>query len=164
MTDAFVPDADYQVFATVSEYRLAVNAVIRSANSNVYVFDTDLVDIALDDVVRYELLRTFLASGTARRLWVLLRDIQYLQQRAARMQKLMRDFSRQIEIRQVAGPRETDAFIYNDAGVCLYRPQCGHVKSILTYRDVSRCRLFAGRFGLMFDVAEQSVSSTTLGL
>ena len=164
MADVFDTDHDYQVFATLSEYRLAVDVVIASAQRDLHVFDTDLFDIAFDDLARYELLRNYLARGAVSRLWIVLQDVQYLQQRAARMQRLMRDFSHQIQIRQVAETRETDAFIYSDAGVCLYRPQHEHAKSILTHRDPARCRLFAGRFALMFDAAEQPVSATTLGL
>lgn len=164
MTDNLIPDAGYQVFATLSEYRLAVDTVILSAQANLNVFDTDLVDMALDDSARCELLRTFLAQGSAKRLHIVLRDVLFLQQRAARMQRLLRDFSQQVEIRQLAEARETDAFIYSDAGVCLYRPQHDHAKSILTHHDHARCRLFSSRFALMFEAAEQAVSATILGL
>jgi hypothetical protein len=110
------------------------------------------------------LLRGFLAQGTVRRLRVVLLDPLYLQQQAARMQNLIRDFSHQVEIRVLTEKRDADAYIYSDAGVCLYRPQHDHAKSILTLEDKSRYRLLAGRFAQMFDAAEQSVSSTVLGL
>ena len=55
MADVFDTDHDYQVFATLSGCRLAVDVVIASAQRDLHVFDTDLFDIAFDDLARYEL-------------------------------------------------------------------------------------------------------------
>ncbi|MDR3391526.1 MAG: hypothetical protein P4L77_07280 [Sulfuriferula sp.] len=164
MAGTYVSDEAYQAFTTLSEYLLAVDAVIVSARAGLDIYDTDLVDLAFEDMARYELLRSFLAQGATRHLRIVLRDLLYVQQRAARLQQLMRDFSHQVEIRMVAETRDADAFIYSDAGVCLYRPQHDHPKSILTLGDLSRYRLFSSRFAQMFDASEQAVSSTTLGL
>ena len=164
MPGTFVPDEGYRIFTTLSEYRLAVDTVIASAQTSLNIYDTDLADLDLEDPARHALLRGFLAKGTVRRLRVVLLDPLYLQQQAARMQNLIRDFSHQVEIRVLTEKRDADAYIYSDAGVCLYRPQHDHAKSILTLEDKSRYRLLAGRFAQMFDAAEQSVSSTVLGL
>lgn len=164
MPGTYVPDGVYQIFTTLSEYRLAVDAVIASARTSLDIYDTDLADLGFEDRARHETLRSFLAQGTARRLRIVLLDPLFIQQRAARMRNLIRDFSHQVEIRVLAEKRDADAFIYSDAGTCLYRPQHDHAKSILTIEDMSRYRLLAGRFAQMFDVAEQSVSSAVLGL
>lgn len=164
MPGTFVPDKDYRIFTTLSEYRLAVDTVIASAQSTLDIYDTDLAELGFEDRARHDSLRIFLAQGAAQRLRIVLLDQLFIQQRAARMQNLMRDFSRQVEIRVLAEKRDADAFIYSDAGVCLYRPQHDHAKSILTIGDMSRYRLLGGRFAQMFDMAEQSVSSAVLGL
>ncbi|ARU32671.1 hypothetical protein CAP31_13940 [Sulfuriferula sp. AH1] len=164
MPGTFVPDEGYQIFTTLSEYRQGVDTVIASAQASLDVYDTDLADLGFEEHARHESLRSFLAQNTARRLRVVLSDPLFIQQRAARTQNLMRDFSHQVEIRVLAEKRDADVFIYSDVGVCLYRPQHDHAKSVLTSEDLSRYRLLAGRFAQMFDVAEQSVSSAVLGL
>ena len=128
------------------------------------IFDADLVDVALDEVTRYGALRSFLTRDRASRLQIVLREASYIQQRAARIQQLLRDFPAQIEIRLITEVRETDAFIYSDTGVCLYRPQYDHPKSILTRQDKARYRLLQSRMAFMLTASEQAISVVTLGL
>ena len=164
MAGVFDANEDYQDFASMSDYRLALDAVIKSAKKSLDVYDADLVDGEFDDLARNELLRGFLVQDASSRLRIILRDGLYLQQRATRMQKLMRDYSHRIDVRLLAEARNMDAFIYNDAGVSLYRPQYDHVKSIFSRRDQQRHRLFMSRFAIMFNSAECAISATTLGL
>lgn len=164
MVDTGNSDEGYQVFATPSEYKRAVNGVISSAKLSLTIFDIDLIDLGFEEQGRNELLRTFLSQNLTRRLRIVLHDVLPLQQRGARMLNLVRDFSRQIEVRQLWEMRDTDAFFYNDKGVCLYRPSQQHLKSILTLHDSGRHRLLSGRFGLMFEKAEPCALSAALGL
>lgn len=164
MVDIGNTDEGYQVFTTPSEYRSAVNVVIASAKIGLTIFDLDLTDVALEDSGRQELLRAFLSRNMAGRLRVVMHDVLPLQQRGARMLNLVRDFSHQIEVRLFTEGRDTDAFLYSDNGVCLYRPHQRHPKSILTLHDSARYRLLSDRFGLMFDKAQPCALSTTLGL
>lgn len=164
MVDSPSSDDTYQALSTLGEYRLAVDKVILSAQTRLSVFDNDLLDVALEEVARFEILRTFLVCDRTNRLQIVLRDASYVQQHAARIQQLLRDFSSQIEIRLILEVRDTDAFIYSDTGVCLYRPQHDHPKSILTRQDRARYRLLQSRMTFMLTASEQVISAITLGL
>ena len=164
MVDSISSDDAYQALTTLGEYRLAVDKVILSAQACLSVFDTDLVDVALEEVARYETLRTFLVRDRTSRLQIVVREATYIQLRAVRIQQLLRDFPSQIEIRLILEVRETDAFIYSDTGVCLYRPQHDHPKSILTRQDSARYRLLQSRMAFMLTASEQAISAITLGL
>jgi hypothetical protein len=49
MPGTFVPDEGYRIFTTLSEYRLAVDTVIASAQTSLNIYDTDLADLDLED-------------------------------------------------------------------------------------------------------------------
>jgi hypothetical protein len=164
MTSTSTSVETYQSFATLGEYRTAIDIVITSAKTELIIFDNDLQDMAFDTAARITLLSTFLAASTNRHLRVLLRDSTYLNSRAARTQALLRDFSAQIEIRVAAEPKESSVFICSDNGICLLRPHYQHPKSILTLDDKPRWRLLNAQFNTMFDVSEASVAPTHLGL
>ncbi|BBO99441.1 hypothetical protein [Sulfuriferula nivalis] len=164
MTSTSTPDASYQTFATLSEYKCAIDLVIASAKVELLIFDTDLQEMSLDDASRISALSSFLAASTHRHLRILLRDATYLTSRAARMQRLLRDFSAQIEIRVAVEAKDDSTFICNDSGVCLLRPHYQHLKSILTLEDKPRWRLLHSRFSILFDAGEASVAPTQLGL
>lgn len=161
-----MPDADdtYRILSTLGEYRLAVDKLILSAQADLSVFDTDLYDVGMEDVARFQLLRAFLVRDRTNRLQIVLRDASYIQRRAPRTQQLLCDFSSQIVIRLITEVRDTDAFIYSDTGVCLYRPHNDHTKSIFTRQDKVRYRLLRSRMTLMLAAAEQAISFVTLGL
>ena len=78
----------------------------------------------------------------------MLRDAGYFNQRAVRLQNLLRDFSHAIEIRQL--PSETpgcaEVYVYNDSGLCLYRPHAAHMRAILTRDERSRAPDLGVRF------------------
>lgn len=164
MNSFFESGSTYQAFATLSEYRCGLDVVITTAINELVIFDSDLQDMALEDVLRADLLRTFLAGGVHRRVRIVLRDPTYLNSRAARTQRLLRDFSVQIDVRVATEVKETDAFVCNDAGVCLLRPHYQHAKSILTLDDKSRWRLLFSRFELLFVAVNVVVAATHLGL
>ena len=164
MTSTSTPENAYQTFATLGEYRCAIDTVITSANNELVIFDTDLQDMALDTAARINSLSAFLAVSTNHHMRILLRDATYLNSRAARMQRLLRDFAAQVEIRVVTESKEDSTFIYSDSGICLLRPHYQHLKSILTLDDKPRWRLLNARFDTMFDAGEASVAPTHLGL
>lgn len=164
MTSISTPDNSYQTFATLNDYKCAIDLVISSAKVELIIFDTDLQEMSLDDANRTSALRSFLAASTNRNLRILLRDATYLTSRAARMQRLLKDFSAQIEIRVVAEAKDDSTFICNDSGICLLRPHYQHLKSILTSDDKQRWRLLNSRFSILFDAGVASVAPTQLGL
>jgi hypothetical protein len=164
VTSTSTPDASYQTFATLSEYKYAIDLIIASAKSKLIIFDTDLQEMSLEDANRTGALSNFLAASTHRHLRILLRDATYLTSRSARMQRLLRDFYEKIEIRVVAEAKDDSTFICNESGVCLLRPHHQHLKSILTLDDKARWHLLNSRFSILFDAGEASVAATQLGL
>ncbi|MEQ1667343.1 MAG: hypothetical protein ABL868_02710 [Sulfuriferula sp.] len=164
MNSLFASTPAYQAFVTLNEYHSGLDLVIATATKELIIFDGDLRDMALEDVLRADALRMFLAGGIHRRLRVVLRDALYLHSHAPRMQRLLRDFSAQIEVRVVAEVKESDAFTCNDSGVCLTRPHYQHPKSILTLDDKPRWHLLSSRFELMFAAVDAVVAATHLGL
>lgn len=164
MNSLFASRPAYQAFATLSEYKDGLDLVIATAMKELIIFDVDLQDMALEDVSRADALRTFLAGGVHRKLRIVLRDSAYLHGHAPRMQRLLRDFSAQIDVRVTAELKESDAFVCNDGGVCLLRPHYQHPKSILTLDDKPRFHLLSSRFELMFAAVDAVVAATHLGL
>lgn len=164
MTSTSTLGDTYQVFATLSGYRCAIDSLIASAKNAPIICDTDLQDMALNESSRINALSVFLAVSTHQRLRILLRDAAYLNSRAARIQRLLRDFTAQIEIRVAAEANEDSTFICSDGGGCLLSPHYQHPKSVLTLDDMPRWRALNARFDSMFNAGEASVAPTHLGL
>lgn len=159
-------DPNYQRLETRAQFQHAVMQVVATARLRLDLFDPDLTETGLESVQGIAALRSFLLGSRAARWRVVLRDADYFNQRAVRLQNLLRDFSHAIEIRQL--PSETpgcaEAYVYNDSGLCLYRPHAAHARAILTLDERSRAQDLRARFSELVAVSTVCASSTTLGL
>ena len=159
-------DPNWQCLETQAQFRHAVMQVVATARLRLDMFDPDLTETGLESAQGIAALRSFLIGSRAARWRVVLRDAGYFNQRAVRLQNLLLDFSRAIEIRQL--PSETsgcaEAYVYNDSGLCLYRAHAAHARAILTRDERSRAPDLRVRFSELVAVSAVCACSTTLGL
>ena len=159
-------DLRYQRLETLAQFQHAVIQVVASARLTLDLFDPDLTETGLESVQGVTALRGFLLGSRAARWRVVLREASYFNQRAVRLQNLLREFSHAIEIRLL--PSETpgcaEAYVYNDSGICLYRPHSAHARAFLTVDERSRMQDLRGRFSELVAVSAVCASPTVLGL
>lgn len=86
-------------FDSESGYRAAIALTIASALREIRIFDHDLLNMAIEERARIELLTGFLAAGPDRHLQVILHDPAPLQSRLPRLLTLMRDHANQVKVR-----------------------------------------------------------------
>jgi len=87
-------------FDSETGYRAAIDATLGAAKRELRIFDGDLERMALDDPARSALLLAFLSAGPARRLHIVLHNLEPLRTRHPRLLNLIRSHGHQIEIRQ----------------------------------------------------------------
>jgi len=90
----------YTLLTSETAYRQACDAVLRRAESEILIFDRDLVALRLEEKARIEALTKFLRMDGLRRIRIVLHDPEPVERNAPRLMQLVARFSRVIDIRQ----------------------------------------------------------------
>lgn len=153
-------------FGDEAGFRAALDAVIASATREIRIFDNTLENMKLDDKVRAEALRRFLAESPLHRLHIGVHEARYAESHCPRLLALIRQFPASIEF------RESAAEYKHIADCCLLADGCNG--AIRFHRDHARGKLLLNvpdeirprwqRFDELWQSGTPCLAATTLGL
>lgn len=153
-------------FAAPSEYRLAVDRVVRRGQRTLRVFDRNLEGAGFNAADRFDALRDFLLRGRENRLQFVLHDVAPLLRDHPRLLILLRQFSASVSIHQT-GPearRVYDGIIVADDAHYVHRFHFDHPRGEWVLNDIVRTQTLLRRFEEIWAASVPAVAATTLGL
>ena len=150
----------------IADYAAALDTVCQMAQHNLYLFENDFDGLGFNSEVRYEVLRHFLLSNPAHRLFVLAHNTHYLSTRCPRMMMLLSQFGTGMSIRQTPKSLQhlTEPFAVADEEHYVRRFHFDDPRGILAKYDPSSALILKARFLEMWGAAHQIISPSKLGL
>lgn len=153
-------------FATPSEYRLAVDRIVRRGRRTLRVFDRDLQGAGFNAADRFEVLRDFLLLNRENRLQFVLHDVAPVLRDHPRLLNLLRQFSAAVSIHQTTAEAQGvyDGIIVADDAHYVHRFHFDHPRGEWAVNDIGRTQGLLRRFEEIWAASMPAVAATTLGL
>lgn len=150
----------------ITEYTAALDTLCGLARRNLFLFENDFDGLGFNSEARYEVLRHFLLSNPAHRLFVLAHNTHYLSTRCPRMMMLLSQFGTGMSIRQTPKSLQhlTEPFAVADEEHYVRRFHFDDPRGILAKHDPSSALVLKARFMEMWRAAHQCISPSKLGL
>jgi len=167
MTDASSrPEPERVLFTTRKEYCDAFERLIILAQHELRIFDADFSDLDINSPRKCELLRAFLLRSGNSRLYIAVRDTEYMRNYCPRLLELMRQFSDRMFIFQTLGDasRAQDSFVLADRLHVVRRPVSAQPRGALRIGDDQEAQGIYLRFCEIWDSSFPAISATTAGL
>ena len=149
-----------------ADYVAALDTLCTLTQHQLYVFEKDFDNIGFNSEARYNILRTFLLSGSSHRLHLLAHDTRPMTQHCPRLMMLLQQFGHNMHIYQT--PKhlltQTAPFAVADEMNFVRRFHFDDPRGILAQNDPEGARILKSRFEEMWAASHPAVSATTLGL
>lgn len=153
-------------FDTFGDYREAVAQVVRTAQSQLMVFDSDLAQTGLESRAGAEMLGRFLLNSRSNRLRIVLHKPETISRTCPRLTDLLRRFGHNAALRQSPGDlRElADRFVVADGRHLVVRFHTDHARGKLVLANDAETAVWQRRFDALWDVATETTAVSSLGL
>jgi len=150
----------------MTDYSNALDKLCKLAEHNLYLFEKNYDGMGFNSEMRYEVLRKFLLSSPAHRLFVIAHDTHFLSTQCPRMMMLLRQFGASMFIYKTPKSlmRITEPFSVADDAHFVRRFHFDDPRGILATNDPESARTLKSRFMEMWTASQQGISSTKLGL
>lgn len=164
-----IPDApapQRTLLSSRSEYLAAADQLLALAEHELRIFEMDLNDFRLDTPARIDLLRAFLLRSPANRLWISVRDTDYVKQYCPRLIALLGNFASSMFIYRADGEaaKVQDCFVLADRAHVVRRPVAAQPRGVFILHDPREGLVMHERFNEIWDSSVPSVSANTSGL
>lgn len=93
-------DPAYTLLTSETEYRQACDTLLRRAQHQILIFDSDLGSLRLEEEARAKALDDFLRTDASRRIRMVLHEPERLERSMPRLMRLIERFAHAIEVRQ----------------------------------------------------------------
>ena len=155
-----------QHFASVSEYRQALDRVIEQARHRVYLFDYDLQDGAWNSPQREALLKQFILRSTDNRLHMALHSVDHLRRNCPRLLNLQHQYSYAVFIHETLPEARSinDPMLIADGQHYVHRFHYQQARGELVLHDPDQTLRLARLFDEIWHASSVAVTATTLGL
>ena len=156
----------YERFENKSDFESAVDRLLGRSGRELRIFDPDLTSLHLNDPARIERLERFLMESRARRIFIVVHDIDHLSRECPRMMSLLGRFAHAIQVNRTHEEiRELqDAFLVLDAIDYVRRPVARFFRGAIGLGDETEGLAMRGRFMEIWAASFPGVSATTIGL
>lgn len=153
-------------FASPSEYRVAIDRIVRRGRRTIRVFDRNLDGAGFNAADRFEVLRSFLLQSRENRLQFVLHDVGPVQRDHPRLLLLLRQFSAAVSIHQTSQEAQGvyDGIVVADDAHYVHRFHFDHPRGEWVLNDIARTQGLLRRFEEIWSASAPAVSATTLGL
>jgi hypothetical protein len=147
------------------EYEEALDTLIARAQRTLRIFDRQL-GAAYNSPRRYELLRNFLLSSRANRLYIVVHDASGLSRDCPRVVSLLRQFSHAVMIHETEAQAKhaCDPIALADERDSLHRFHYDHTRALLALDDPHNTSGLLQRFEEVWEASVPAATATTLGL
>ncbi|MBM3345587.1 MAG: hypothetical protein FJY55_03690 [Betaproteobacteria bacterium] len=148
-----------------SEYHAAAERIFSLTQRELCIFDPDLQEFRLDTPARIESLRSFLLRSVDSRLYVAVRDPEFVRLYCPRLITLLAGFSTSMFIWRAEGEaaRVQDCFVLADRTHVVRRPVALQPRGVLILNDQREGLVMHERFQEIWDTSVPSVSASTSG-
>ncbi len=149
-----------------SEYHAAADQLLAMARRELRIFDPDLQEFRLDAPHRIELLKAFLLRSLDGKLWISVRDPEFVKRYCPRLTTLLGQFSTRMFIWQAEGEaaKVQDCFVLADRVHVVRRPVALQPRGVFILHDPREGLVMYERFSEIWDASVPSVSVSTSGL
>jgi len=153
-------------FESRTDYRLAIDQIIASANTQICIFDPDLLTPDFNDKARAESLAEFLSSGTVHNLRIVLHNTQHVIQRCPRIISLLKQFSHCFSIRETPDnlKKLADCFVLGDTTSVVVRFHTDYLRGKILMSEPEEVLGWATRFEELWAESLPAVPATQIGL
>ena len=153
-------------FDTPLEYAAALDALLKSAQHSIRIYDWSLSDGSYTSPERIRLLNDFCKQGTGRQIRILLADSEWLTRYAGQLMQLLKVWGHvlQIRVRESDPPPAQDCFVLTDDYGVLKRFDKDNTKGVMYLRSRSDVVDLGIRFDSEWERASGVISAHTLGL
>jgi hypothetical protein len=147
------------------EYEEALDTLLARAQRTLRIFDRQL-GTAYNSPRRCELLRKFLLSSRANRLFVVVHDASGLDRDCPRVLNLLRQFPHAVTVHEteVQAKRACDPIALADGRDSLHRFHYDDTRALLALDDPQSASGLLQRFEEIWEASVPAVTATTLGL
>jgi hypothetical protein len=163
---AAAPEPRRTLITTRSEYMAAAERLFGLAQRELRIFDPDLEDTRIDTPGRIELLQQFLRRSVDSRLYISVRDPEFIKRSCPRLVALLTRFSATMFIWRAEGEaaRVQDCFILADRAHVVRRPVAKQPRGVFILDDPREGLVMHERFKEIWDTSVPAVSASTSGL
>ena len=149
-----------------TDYDQAIDQILETAQTDLAVFDPDLTRLRLESPSRNAQLLRLLSGKPAGRVTLVIQRAEPFLQEMPRLQRLLRDYSHCLEIRQGEGEvvKLTDTLVLADQHSALVRFHRDQPRSRLILADPGACAPYRKRFEAILAEGGQALSTYSLGL
>jgi hypothetical protein len=164
--NAEIPAPQRALLASRADYHAAADQLFALARHEFRIFDPDLQEFRLDAPHRVELLKSFLLRGSSRRLYISVRDPEFVRQYCPRLIALLATFSTSMFVWHAQGEavKVQDCFVLADRDHVVRRPVAAQPRGVFILHDQREALVMYERFKEIWDASVPSVSASTSGL
>lgn len=164
--DARKGEPSRALITTRSEYMAAVDQLFERAQRELRIFDPNLEEVRIDTPARIEALQRFLRRSTDNRLFISVRDPEFIKRDCPRLVSLMTRFSATMFIWRAEGEaaRVQDCFVLADREHVVRRPVAKQPRGVFILDDPREGLVMHERFKEIWDTSVPAVSASTSGL
>lgn len=163
---AGTPEPKRTLITSRSEYLAAAERLFNLAQRELRIFDPDLEDTRIDTPERIDMLQQFLRRSTDSRLYISVRDPEFIKRSCPRLIALLTRFSATMSIWRAEGEaaRVQDCFILADREHLVRRPVARQSRGVFILDDPREGLVMHERFKEIWDTSVPAVSASTSGL
>ena len=160
------PAPQRTLLTTKKEYAAAAEQLFTLVQHELRIFDPDLQDFCLDTPHRIELLRAFLLRSMDNRIYISVRDPNFVKTYCPRLINLLAQFSTSLFIRgaEDEAAKVQDCFVLADQLHVVRRPVAVQARGVFILHDAREGLVMYERFKEIWDLSVPSVSASTSGL
>jgi len=164
--DTAIAEPQRTLLTARSEYHAAAERLFALAQRELRIFDPDLQEFRLDTPSRIALLRAFLLRSADSRLYIAVRDPEFVRLYCPRLITLLAGFSTSMFIWRAEGEaaRVQDCFVLADRSHVVRRPVALQPRGVFILNDPREGLAMHERFQEIWDTSAPSVSASTSGL
>lgn len=155
-----------RLIASLTEYDLAVDALLHSALSDISIFDPDCAQLRLNSLKRSQSLQRLLHLGGSQRVNIVVHRADHIERSAPRLLELLRLYPERLSIRVTSceARHAQDCFVIADAADCVRRPVAAQPRGVCIENDVQEVSLQRERFAQLLAATDTIVQAASLGL
>lgn len=156
----------YTLLTSETAYRQACDTVMRMAETEILIFDRDLVAPRLGEKARIDALTAFLCAEGQRQIRIVVHDPEPMQRNAPRLMRLISRFSHAILVRRSPDTLRhlTDTHLLADQCHGVRRFHVDQPRSALVIDDPNYLAPWWERFEELWDVSSPCLTLNTTGL
>lgn len=160
------PQPESSMLVTRKEYREAFERLIGLAEREMRIFDSDLADLEMNSLQKFELLRAFMLRGRTNRMYIAVHKTDYILKFCPRLMNLLRQFSERIFINQTQDDAAElrDCFVLADKLHFARRLVQAQPRGTLALNDDKESQGMYARFSEIWESSFPAVSASVAGL